>query len=529
MAQTGVLILRPYRNEIGRLFQSLKACSHYVQRVLYVDFNCISLFEPDGSVEGTLCRQEVYSVMEMVYKSQAKELEKLDIRFLLESRRSTSSASATCERRTFSHNLDVGLLYTSYQNQINVEMLCNRYGFRNIDSLQFLDDNMYSNAGLTDELLEQDKVVKEYDTVAVGGTFDRIHNGHRLLLSTSCLLAKSKIVVGVSNDFLLVNKTLLELIEPLDLRMKNVTEFIEDIKPGLVKDIVPLCDPAGPTKTDATIDCLVVSDETRNGGQAVNILRKDANLPEMELFSIDLVSNEDVQSSNASKLSSTARRYNDLGVLVRPPKRSSSHSGVYVIGLTGGIASGKSSIAKRLEKLGAQVLSADLVGHSVYEPGTEAFNEIIDEFGVSILNKDGFIDRKKLGSIVFDDSLKLQKLNAIVWPAIMEKIKIWIEEISKKGDQVCVIEAALLLEAGWDEVVDEIWVCIIPEVEAIKRLGDRNGLSIDEAKKRLSNQITNKDRVSQANIVLSTQWAPEYTQKQVEKAWKGLHKRIKVS
>lgn len=64
---------------------------------------------------------------------------------------------------------------------------------------------------------------------------------------------------------------------------------------GLVKDIVPLCDPAGPTKTDATIDCLVVSDETRNGGQAVNILRKDANLPEMELFSIDLVSNEDVQ------------------------------------------------------------------------------------------------------------------------------------------------------------------------------------------------------------------------------------------
>ena len=173
MAQTGVLILRPYRNEIGRLFQSLKACSHYVQRVLYVDFNCISLFEPDGSVEGTLCRQEVYSVMEMVYKSQAKELEKLDIRFLLESRRSTSSASATCERRTFSHNLDVGLLYASYQNQINVDMLCNRYGFRNIDSLQFLDDNTYSNAGLTDELLQQDKEVKEYDTVAVGGTFDR--------------------------------------------------------------------------------------------------------------------------------------------------------------------------------------------------------------------------------------------------------------------------------------------------------------------------------------------------------------------
>ena len=200
---------------------------------------------------------------------------------------------------------------------------------------------------------------------------------------------------------------------------------------------------------------------------------------------------------------------------------------MYVIGLTGGIASGKSSIAKRLEKLGAEIINADIVGHSVYEPGTDAYNEIIQSFGDGILNSNGSVNRGSLGSIVFGDSNKLQLLNSIVWPKIMEKIKELISEVASKGAQVCIVEAALLLEAGWDEVVNEIWVCVIPEAEAIKRLKDRNGLSEEEATKRLASQLKNKERVSQANVVLSTLWEPEYTQKQVEKAWKGLQERIK--
>ena len=200
---------------------------------------------------------------------------------------------------------------------------------------------------------------------------------------------------------------------------------------------------------------------------------------------------------------------------------------MYVIGLTGGIASGKSSIAKRLEKLGAEIINADIVGHSVYEPGTDAYNEIIQSFGDGILNSNGSVNRGSLGSIVFGDSNKLQLLNSIVWPKIMERIKELISEVASKGAQVCIVEAALLLEAGWDEVVNEIWVSVIPEAEAIKRLKDRNGLSEEEAKKRLASQLKNKERVSQANVVLSTLWELEYTQKQVEKAWKGLQERIK--
>ena len=230
-------------------------------------------------------------------------------------------------------------------------------------------------------------------------------------------------------------------------------------------------------------------------------------------------------STDELKLSSTARRQEDLGVLLRKPKSNPNQSDIYVIGLTGGIASGKSSIAKRLEKLGAQIINADLVGHSVYKPGTQAYNEIIESFGDRILDSNGSINRRSLGSIVFSDGEKLHLLNSIVWPRIMEKLKELISEMASGNVRVCVVEAALLLEAGWDDVVDEIWVSVIPEGEAIKRLGDRNGLSVEEAKKRLASQLKNKERVSRANVVLSTLWEPEYTQKQVEKAWEGLQER----
>lgn len=214
-------------------------------------------------------------------------------------------------------------------------------------------------------------------------------------------------------------------------------------------------------------------------------------------------------------------------MLLKAPKSQPNQDGVYVIGLTGGIASGKSSIAKRLGKLGAEVINADIVGHSVYEPGTDAYNEIIANFGEGIVNSDSSINRRQLGGIVFSDSKKLQKLNSIVWPKIEKRIKELILEISAKGFQVCVVEAAVLLEAGWEKFVNEVWVPVIPEDEAIRRLNERNGLSEDEARKRLASQMTNKERVSQANVVLSTLWEPEYTQKQVERAWRGLQERLK--
>ena len=254
----------------------------------------------------------------------------------------------------------------------------------------------------------------------------------------------------------------------------------------------------------------------------------------MELWKTDLrffflVCPFSCATNGESKMSSTNGRRRDLGKLLRPVVRraNSDASDVYVIGLTGGIASGKSSIAKRLGRLGARTIDADAVGHSAYERGTEAYEEILKSFGRGILSSDLTINRHRLGEIVFDDGERLRALNAIVWPKIVAKIEREIEDAVDSGCRVCVVEAALLLEAGWDRLVDEVWVSFIPAAEAVRRLKDRNGLTEEEAGKRLQSQMKNSERLGRAHVVLSTLWEPEYTQKQVEKAWNGLLERIK--
>ncbi|XP_033116525.1 bifunctional coenzyme A synthase-like [Anneissia japonica] len=109
----------------------------------------------------------------------------------------------------------------------------------------------------------------------------------------------------------------------------------------------------------------------------------------------------------------------------------------YLIGLTGGSASGKSSICKRLHKIGAGIVKCDELGHKAYEPGTETFKEVVKQFGEAIVGEDGFINRKMLGAKVFSDAANLEKLNQIVWPAIAQMAKKEIETFSEQG-KVCI-------------------------------------------------------------------------------------------
>lgn len=525
MKQSCVLVLQPSKFDLRQLSNLFHVCAKHVQRILYIDFNLSGQPHEEMAIQ----RAEIYKIIQGIYKTRTQQASMMDIRILLDSEKTMVG------KRVLSQPVDVALLHPSFRSVPGiVDTVHRRYNFRSVSpsSVQFLNTPEKIGSDVESETMVSDEV-RTYGTVAVGGTFDRIHNGHRLLLTTCCLLSNSRIVVGVSDEPLLVNKTLGDLIEPLEVRMKNVEEFVNDIKPGLIKEIVPLSDPAGPTKTDPDIQCLVVSSETLRGGRAVNNVRKDAGLPEMELFSIDLISNQEDDSSascnDESKLSSTGNRRDDLGKLLRPVVRraKSDHSNIYVIGLTGGIASGKSSIAKRLKKLGAETIDADKLGHSVYEPGTEAYEEVVKTFGKDILNSDKTVNRRQLGSIVFSDEKQLQALNSIVWPQIMSQVEVLIADAEKRGSRVCVIEAAVLLEAGWDNLVDEVWVSFVPAPEAVKRLKDRNGMSEEEAKKRLASQMGNKKRLRSANVVLSTLWEPECTQKQVEKAWNGLLERIK--
>ncbi|MBM4206362.1 MAG: dephospho-CoA kinase, partial [Gammaproteobacteria bacterium] len=133
-----------------------------------------------------------------------------------------------------------------------------------------------------------------------------------------------------------------------------------------------------------------------------------------------------------------------------------------VIGLTGGIASGKSTVARLLAESGAHVLDADKLGHRVYEPHRLAFRQVVDVFGPDVIGTDGTIDRKVLGGKVFGKPDELKKLTDIVWPEINRMAKEAITDaIATNPSQVVVLEAAVLLEAGWQRDMDEVWVVIV--------------------------------------------------------------------
>ena len=150
---------------------------------------------------------------------------------------------------------------------------------------------------------------------------------------------------------------------------------------------------------------------------------------------------------------------------------------MFVIGLTGGIGTGKTQVSRVLGELGAKVINADLLGHEAYRPNTQGWKEIIDTFGEGILALSGEVDRKALGAIVFGDAAALQRLNAIVHPRIYAMVQERIDGLAAKGHEVAVVEAALLVEAGWTDIADEVWVTTSCESAVVDRLRARDGWS----------------------------------------------------
>ena len=173
-----------------------------------------------------------------------------------------------------------------------------------------------------------------------------------------------------------------------------------------------------------------------------------------------------------------------------------------VIGLTGSIGTGKSEAARHLEILGASIISADQVGHEAYTPNTEAWEQVVAAFGDDILQDDKDIDRRKLGAIVFSDPSQLEKLNAIMHPRMARMVSDKIEVLRGQGVKVVVVEAALLFEAGWDSLVEEVWVTDSSEDIVVGRLKERNGLSEEEAKKRINSQMDRAERIERSDFVI---------------------------
>ncbi|MCH8817333.1 MAG: dephospho-CoA kinase [Chloroflexi bacterium] len=173
------------------------------------------------------------------------------------------------------------------------------------------------------------------------------------------------------------------------------------------------------------------------------------------------------------------------------------------IGLTGGIGSGKSEVADILRELGAQVIDADLVGHETYRRGEPAWDQVVEAFGSGVVGQDGEIDRGRLGRIVFGDPDSLKRLTDIVWPRIREGLEKRITRERDNGDTtVLVVEAAVLFEAGWDRLFDEIWVVTAPEADVLERLERQRNQKPAQTRARLRAQMTNEEREQRADVTV---------------------------
>lgn len=195
-----------------------------------------------------------------------------------------------------------------------------------------------------------------------------------------------------------------------------------------------------------------------------------------------------------------------------------------IVGLTGGIVSGKSTVAENFQKLGAQIVDADRIAHTIICPGESAWQEIVDYFGEEILKSNLQINRKKLGKIVFADREKLAILNKITHPKIIAIIKQKIKELKKNygQDLICIIDAPLLFEAQLEEMMDKIIVVYIDKEEQLKRLLFRDNLSKEDALRRIESQIPVEKKLPLADYVIDNSFSRELTGKQVRQIWKEL-------
>ena len=210
--------------------------------------------------------------------------------------------------------------------------------------------------------------------------------------------------------------------------------------------------------------------------------------------------------------------------MVKPdPARASGSIGknMLVIGLTGGIGTGKSEVSRILRECGAAVIDADLVGHEAYRPHSPAWREIVDTFGGNILEPSGEIDRKRLGGIIFNDPEARAKLNSIMHPRMAEMVKEKIDLLRQQGEEVVVLEAAVLVEAGWDSLVDEIWVTYSPEMEVVERLHQRNNLSEQEARSRIRSQLPHEERAKHAHVTVRNSGSMDELLEEVKSLWAG--------
>jgi len=194
-----------------------------------------------------------------------------------------------------------------------------------------------------------------------------------------------------------------------------------------------------------------------------------------------------------------------------------------VIGLTGGIGAGKSTVTQMLEELGVAVIDADQVGHQIYLPDLPAWREIVERFGIEVLHADRTINRQTLGKLVFADPEALRTLNHIVHPKMYDRMAELIAELRTQGGmKAIVVEAAVLIEANWMPLVDQVWVVVASESIVVERLAKQRNLSPEQVRTRIAAQLSNDERLKHAQVVIRNDGSIEQVRAAVQQAWEQL-------
>jgi dephospho-CoA kinase len=191
-----------------------------------------------------------------------------------------------------------------------------------------------------------------------------------------------------------------------------------------------------------------------------------------------------------------------------------------VVGITGGIGSGKSTAARILAELGAFVIDADRVGHDIYRPGTVGWQRVVGHFGGQIVAPDGTIDRKQLGAIVFSDGAALARLNALLHPLIGAEIQRLIESKGAEGSTApIIVEAAILVEASWQSIFDEVWVVTASRDAVTQRLAAQRGLDPAAVQTRVGAQLSDEERCRHATVIIQNDGTVDDLRARLKRLW----------
>lgn len=194
-----------------------------------------------------------------------------------------------------------------------------------------------------------------------------------------------------------------------------------------------------------------------------------------------------------------------------------------VIGVTGNINSGKSTVCQILGRLGARVIDADRLAHEAYKPHSQTWRELVDIFGKDIVRPDEEIDRQKLGQIVFSDHNALAQLNQIVHPRAYRLAKERIADCRRRGVKVAVVEATLLIEADWRSLVDRVWLVVAPQAAIVQRVKEQQGLGESQILARLESQMSAEEKAKYADAVIYNDGDITRLEARVTELWNALH------